>query len=196
LSDNFGEQIQHWNGIDVTMNARPRPGVIVQGGLSTGRTSIDTCGLLVDSPQKLYCNSAGAFVTQVKALGTYTVPKVDVRIAATLQNLPGPNITANVIYTNAQVQPSLGRPLSGNAANVTVNVVEPNTIFGERLTELDLRFSKIVRVGRTRSTLNLDLYNALNGNAVRTLSTTYASWQRPTGILDARLFKISAQFDF
>src|SRR6185436_11430843 len=43
LSDNFGTQIQHWNGVDVNVNARFASGLVVQGGTSTGRTSTDNC---------------------------------------------------------------------------------------------------------------------------------------------------------
>src|SRR5262245_15005985 len=35
----FGKQIEHWNGVDVSVNARPGQGVLLQGGFSSGRTS-------------------------------------------------------------------------------------------------------------------------------------------------------------
>ena len=58
--------------------------------------------------------------TQVKFVGTSLVPRVDVQVSGTLQSVPGPVVLANYVVANALVQPSLGRPLSGSAANVTV----------------------------------------------------------------------------
>jgi hypothetical protein len=142
------------------------------------------------------CHVQTPFLTQVKLLGTYPVPKVGVNVAATFQSLPGPLIAANFVATTALVQPSLGRPLSGGAANTTVNLVTPGTLYGERLNELDLRLAKNLRFGNNRFTVNLDVYNVFNGNAIRTVNANYASWLTPTAILDPRLFKISAQWDF
>ena len=70
-------------------------------------------------------------------------------------------------------------------------------MYGERLNQLDLRFAKMLRVtaGRERA-INFDLYNIVNANPVTSQNNNYAAWQVPLGILDARLFKISAQFDF
>ena len=198
LASNYGNQIEHWNGVDVTLNMRLRQGTMIQGGLSTGRTSTDSCDIVakIDNPSALYCHVDTAFLTQIKFLGTYAVPKVDVQISATFRSVPGPNILANYIATNAVVQPSLGRPLSAGAANVTVNLVEPGTMYGERSNLLDMRFSKIFKFSRYRTSLNLDLSNMLNGNAVTTLNNNFATWQVPTGIDLARFAKISASFDF
>ena len=73
---------------------------------------------------------------------------------------------------------------------------QPGTIYGERLNQLDLRFAKLFRYGKTRTSLNFDLYNILNANPVTSQNNNYAAWQVPLSILDARLFKISVQFDF
>jgi hypothetical protein len=124
------------------------------------------------------------------------VPKVDLQVSGTFQSLPGPLLSANYVVTNAAIIPSLGRPLSGNAQNVSVNIVVPGTLYGDRLNQLDLRFGKILRFGPTRSMVSFDLYNALNGNAVITESSTYSSWRTPTGILPPRLMKLTLQFDF
>ena len=44
--------------------------------------------------------------------------------------------------------------------------------------------------------INLDLYNVLNANPVMQENGNYAVWRTPQRIMDARLFKISGQFDF
>jgi hypothetical protein len=208
FTDNFGKQIEHWNGVDITVNARPGAGILLQGGMSTGRTSFNNCEVRAKVPElnitapfgvnptAPYCDITEKMRTQVKLLGTYTVPKIDVVLSSTFQSLPGPLVAANYVVSNSAIQPSLGRPLSGGAANATVNIVGPGTMYGERLNQLDLRFAKILRFGRTRSSINFDLYNSLNGNAVTSQNNNYAAWQVPLSILDARLFKISAQFDF
>jgi len=200
FADNFGKQMEHWNGADLTLNARIGPGIALQGGLSTGRTTTDSCEvrtLLPEiSPLDSFCHVQTRFLTQVKLLGTYAIPKVKVNVAATFQSLPGPQVTALYVASNAQVQPSLGRPLSGGLANVTVNLVEPGTMYGERLNQLDLRFSKVLQTGGLRTVVNFDLYNALNGNTVLSHNNNYASWLTPQSILDARLAKFSVQLDF
>ncbi len=200
FADNFGTQIEHWNGIDVTVNARPGGGILLQGGLSTGRTSTDVCDIRDDVPElgavNPFCHVDTKFLTQVKLLGTYTVPRVVVLMSATFQSLPGPQVTANYVASNAQIQPSLGRPLSGGAQNATINIVEPGTMYGERLNQLDLRFARPVRLGPTKLSVNFDIYNAFNSNAVTSQNNNYAAWQVPLSILDGRLFKFSVQYDF
>ena len=172
--------------------------MLLQGGVSTGRTSTDNCDIVakVDNPSPLYCHVDTAFLTQIKLLGTYAIPKVDVNFGVTYQSIPGPVIAAIYNAPNALVAPSLGRSLSGGAANVAVNLVEPGVSYGERLNQLDLRFSKILRYRKTRTSANLDLYNAFNANPVLTQNNNYATWQVPQSILLARFAKISVQFDF
>ena len=141
------------------------------------------------------------FLTQLKFLGTYTLPKVDVQVSSTFQSIPGTPISANKVYQNAEVRPSLGRDLSAGAANVTVNLVHPGTVYGDRLNLLDLRFGKVLKFGRTRSVISLDLYNTLNSSAVIGENTTYVNatptgWRIPTSIVPARFAKFSLQLDF
>ena len=198
FAGDFGKQIQHWNGVDVTVDARVRQGVVLQGGLSTGRTSTDNCDVVakVDNPSPLYCHVDTTFQTQLKMLGAYTIPRIDVQVAGTFQSIPGPQILANYNAPNALVAPSLGRNLSGGAQNVTVNLVAPGTTYGERSNQVDVRIGKIFKLNRLRTAVNFDLYNALNSNAVLTQNNNFAAWQVPLSILAARLVKFSVQLDF
>jgi len=208
FADNLGGQMEHFDAFDFSVNVRPRQRLLLQGGFSTGRTSTDTCGIVSQYKNSVTVNSSigtvqsvdmcqlhTPFLTQVKFLGTYGIPKIDVDVAATYQSLPGPVIAANYVASNAEVQPSLGRPLSGGAANVTVNIVPPGTMYGERANSLDLRVSKAFRFSQLRSAVNFDLYNLFNSSAVLSLNSAYARWQVPLSILNARLFKISVQLD-
>src|SRR5262249_36067246 len=139
FADDYGNQIQHWAGIDASVNVRMKA-VTVQGGMSTGRTLTDNCEIMATLPEiqangfeiasldrravsagltnNPYCRVQTPFITQYKAVGAYTLPRIDVLLAATMQSFNGVEILANQVVPNAQVQPSLGRPLSGGAANV------------------------------------------------------------------------------
>jgi hypothetical protein len=91
---------------------------------------------------------------------------------------------------------TLGRPLAGGVPNISIDIIEPDTLFLDRRNELDLRFGKILRAGRARSVVSIDLFNLLNSDAVLTMNNNFAVWQRPTTILNARLVKFTVQFDF
>jgi len=91
---------------------------------------------------------------------------------------------------------TLGRALVG-ANTITVNVLQPNTMFGDRIDQLDIRVGKVLRFGKSRTNINLDIVNALNSNDNLGYSPTFgATWPAPTSVLTARLFRISAQYEF
>lgn len=208
LSRKYGKQEDYWDGVDATVNARPRPGMFFQGGVSTGRRVEDNCDIVtkVDNPSTLYCHRREPMLTMVKGYGSYTIPKVDVQFSATYQTKPGPLVLAIYTATNADIAPSLGRSLAGTATSVDMHLLSPGPytttnggsgrVHGERLHQVDLRISKPLRFGGTRLRANVDVYNALNSNAVILQNDTFGDWQRPTEILIARFFKFSVQFDF
>ena len=100
------------------------------------------------------------------------------------------------IYSNQVVSASLGRSLSAGATTATVNTIEPGTMFGDRANQLDIRVGKVLRFSGRRVLLNLDIYNSLNANPVMQQQNNFAVWQTPQRVMEARLFKISGQFDF
>jgi hypothetical protein len=135
-------------------------------------------------------------LTNVKFAGSYTVPRFDVLVSGTFRSVPGAEIYANYVATNAVIVPSLGRALSGGVSNLPVTILKPGSLYGERLNQVDMRVGKILRFGRTKTSLNLDIYNLFNVNTVLTVNNAFATWQRPTSILLARFAKIGMQFDF
>jgi hypothetical protein len=225
-ASNYGEQFDHWNGVDLTVNAR-LPKALLQGGISTGKTMTDNCDIVRNFPQvsvlaavgtpalpsypaatsvqttsTQFCRVETPFLTQLKLLGSYTLP-FDIQIAGTMQSIPGQLITASSTYTSAQIAPSLGRPLS--TATATVHLAAPGSIFGDRLNQVDLRFTKIFTMQGRRLQAMLDLYNAFNSNTILVYSNVYgatagatagAAWQRPQVIMPARVVKLGAQLTF
>jgi hypothetical protein len=120
------------------------------------------------------------------------------QVSATLQNLPGLATLASRSYSTAEVQSSLGRPLAGGARTVTIsNLIVPNTEYGERLTQLDVRLTRAFQFGRARVRAMVDLYNLFNGNTILTQNATFGStWLRPTAIQAGRLLKFGGQLDW
>jgi hypothetical protein len=152
---------------------------------------------VIDSPQQLFnCKVDVPYQNRVKLNGSYTLP-YGLQVAAVFQSNPGANYGATRTYTLAEIQPSLGRPLSGGLTTVVIPLVKPLSVFGPRINQFDVRGTKIFRFGAQRIQLNVDAYNLFNTNTPVTLFGTYnARWGQPTQVLDGRLVKFSAQFDF
>jgi hypothetical protein len=215
LADAYGGQSQRSNSISLNVSARPRNGLVLQGGFNTAQTLSDYCPVRAalpewtvigaQSPTNPYCNTNTGFITRFTALGSYTIPKVGVQVAGTMRSDQGDSLAANWAAPNSVIAPSLGRNLSNNAPTATVNLIEPGTLYGDRVNELDLRVAKILRFGRTRTNVGLDVYNLFNRAPVLTYNQAFVlpsstnpsgSWLTPTSVLTPRFIKISAQFDF
>ena len=207
----FGRQTLTNDFFNLSANGRMGSRVQFGGGVDTGRTVADTC-YVVDSPQALLdCRVVTPFIAhlQVKAYGTYTFPR-EITVSGTFQNVAGPEILASYPARNAEILPSLGRSLAACGTRVpctataTVPLIAPQTMFEDRRTQLDLRFTKRVNIGRMRLDANLDVYNVFNASAVNAVNQTYGpQWLRPVGlsyaggaIMDGRLFQLGGRLMF
>jgi hypothetical protein len=219
-ANNFGDGIvETYNGVDINVNSRVAGALQLQGGINVGQSARNECDVTAQVPEVIsgvfrtpeqFCDIASGWLLFVGGLASYTVPRIDVNVSATVQsrpfaggNFPGiasQSLAANWLVLNAQVTPALGRPLSGNAQSAFVNVVEPGTLYGDRINQVDMRVSKILRLGGTRMNVGVDLFNLFNTNAVYQYATTYAgngaSWLQPSSLVTARFAKLSAQIDF
>lgn len=198
----YGGQIRRWDGVDFLVNARLKGGLLLQGGLSSGRTIVDNCDVVtkVDNPSRYLCRTVEPMLSSIKMLGSYVLPW-GIQIAATVQNNPPPEITATTTFSNAKIAPSLGRPLAaGSNSNVSINTVASGTKYGDRMTQIDLRIGKTLTNASRKVYATFDLYNALNGNNLLSQNTNYgtsgASWLVPTSIVPARLLKFEVRYTF
>ncbi len=211
----YGDVYQKFNGIDLSFNARPHRGLTVQGGFSGGYSTSDNCevrekvpeiGLLVP-----YCHIETSFLPEYKALSSYSIPKIDVVVSGTFTSKPGIQVSgfgtpvaggafaANYTVSNAVVSQILGRNLAGAAPNITVNLVEPHSVLGERVNELNLRFGKLFRFGKTRANAGVDFYNVLNAATPLAYNQAFiqnGAWMTPTQVMSARFAKLSLQLEF
>jgi hypothetical protein len=221
LASNFGGLEDVFTGIDVNVNARLKTGTFISGGINAQKRHYNTCdtplasavpGVVVaafgvgsqqtDSPEKRFCDQTFPFRPDVKLVASHTLP-LDFVISGTYQFTQGPNILANWAVPNSIIFPALGRNLAAGAtATKTVQLIEPGTVYGEHLNQFDFRLSKRVGFARYRMRVDADLYNVFNSNWPFSVNNTFSTsvtttqWLRPTNVLQGRLFKIGAQFDF
>jgi hypothetical protein len=220
LASNLGpEPTENWQGIDISVNARLRTGLTVQGGTSTGRTLQDNCGLrsvlpetypwaTIDVWQSLrgnttdglvnpYCRIVTPYLTSLRGIAAYVIPKVGIQVSGTLRSDPGVPLVANYTVTSAIAAPSLGRSLS--SGNVSVNLIAPGTLYSARQNNVDFRVAKNFRFGRTRTLAGVDVYNVLNTDVATTFNPGYVpnvSFAVPATITPARYAKLFVQMDF
>jgi hypothetical protein len=150
-------------------------------------------------------------VTRYTGLGSYTIPKVDVLFSGTFRSDQGAPLGALYTITNTNPQwqsiiQQLGRAPSLGITSVTVNVVEPGKMYGDRVNEFDIQMGKIFRFGRTRTKVAFDLYNILNSSPILSYNLAYspsiaagsgaAAWLAPQSVLQPRFWKFNVQFDF
>jgi hypothetical protein len=234
-NSDFGDETHYWHGVDLSFNARMNNGLVLQGGTSTGRGVNDTCDSfegrfgrpmaptlgtaavpiiavgIVDGVRA--CDVAEPWLTQVRGLATYTVPKVDVLVSTIFRSQPnaqpgtgvatnGASRAATYRMTAAQFQAATGVPLRAGLATQDVNIVLPGAVYGDRVNAVDMRFAKVLRFGGTRANVGVDLYNMFNANTPTNYETVYdpatngARWMQPTSVLLPRFVRVNMQLDF
>jgi hypothetical protein len=221
FASDYGDQYQYWHGVDVNVNARLTNGFVVQGGTSTGRGVRDNCEVTAKVPEALLtlpgptqrweqissCHVAEPWLTQIRGLATYVVPKIDVQLAASFQFKPGTlglggndsasngnSIQARYVVTSAVA----GTPLLNNQQ--TVNLLLPGELYGDYIRQVDLRAGKILRFGRTRTLIAMDVYNLTNSNAGLTYQEGFVglgpTWFYPQTLLSPRFMRFNITVDF
>jgi len=200
LSSTYGDQYEHFNGFDFSVNTKTKRGLLIQGGFSTGEVITDDCAIVpaLGNPSPLYCHQNSGFLTQVKVVVAYPIRKVGINISAVFQSNPGYPLAASDVVPNSVIAPVLGRSLSGGAANATINLIAPGSAYTERLNQLDLRVSKVIKFReRYTAAFNIDGYNMFNSDTILVENNTYgAAWQNAEKSVLGRFGKVSIQLGF
>ncbi|MGH9202685.1 MAG: hypothetical protein ACRD2A_15780, partial [Vicinamibacterales bacterium] len=229
FASDYGDVTAYWQGIDLQINARLGSNLTVQGGFGTGQGVQDYCPVMEKLPethvtplsvlvneQVKACAVNEPWLTSLRGLVAYTIPRIDVLVSSSFRSAPGVQpstvntfvatngrpLMANYNVTNAILQQSnLGRPLAGLAFQ-TVSLVLPGELYGDRINSLDLRVGKIVRFGRYRANVGFDFYNLFNINTGTAFNQVYdvnsngATWFRPTSVVNARFARFNMTIDF
>jgi hypothetical protein len=224
LADNYGDVTAYWQGVEMTVNARVHDGLTLQGGFTSGAGTRDFCDVASAVPeiytqtgswllnhQSSACRVDEPWLWAWRGLASYTVPKIDVQVSAimrsqanvTATNDPASNglaMSATVFQTNAAIQAALGRPIAGGASTATLDLAKLGEVYPDRLNTVDMRFSKIIRIGRTRTNVGVDLYNLFNANTGTSFNQNFgtdgSTWLRPNAILNPRYVRFNATVDF
>jgi len=197
-----------YNGFEVSANARFSK-LLFFGGITTDRRASTECdgstnatNTARDNPNGLrFCDSVPPFRTTLKASAAYQLP-YEFQLSASFLAAPGPSVAANYTVTAAQA----GRSIIGTTAGantISVNLIEPNTVFLDTRKQLDLRLGRTFRFGnRTRIQGFADFFNILNAGTVTRVNETFGAnpatnaWMRPTAIMDARYVRFGMQMSF
>ena len=151
----------------------------------------------IELPVGHHCETSPPFWhPAIKLTGAYTMP-YDIQVSAAMQNLPGIAIRAVWTIDDTNVE-GLGRPLSGGSAEV--ELVQPGTLYADRVNQLDVRLTKIFELNNgQRFKAMFDAYNLFNDAAPLVFPEDHPygpNWQVRENILLARFVKFGAQFNF
>jgi hypothetical protein len=97
-----------------------------------------------------------------------------------------------------------GRPIisaTSGTNTLTVNLIQPGTVFLDYQNRLDMRVGKTFKFDRTKVQGFMDVFNVFNAGTALSVNQTYAasgtnSWLAPTTIMDGRYVRFGAQLNF
>ena len=184
VSSDGKEREAFYDGVNFNVNARMQNGLFVSVGTQTGRRIEDRCNVVTNfnngntGPNPRDCRDSDPWQTTIRGLGSYTIPKVDVLVSATVRSQTPLEIGANWVVPNTTVRTLLGGTLPPGllaTGNSTIDLTDSeHLIFAKnRRTQVDMRFAKIVRFGRTRADIGIDLWNLFNTNYATAYAGTY-----------------------
>jgi hypothetical protein len=218
FASDYGDWTNYWQGVDLTINSRPRAGLVLQIGSSTGRAITDNCAIVAKVPELLNpaltnpspfasnifqaadsCRKVESWQTQVRGFASYTVPRADVLISGIFRFQPNSMFGFGATPEGNSLGLSANYATTVNGQGANVNLMQPGQVFADRINQIDMRFGKILKFGSKRADFAIDVLNLLNANTGTAFQQTFGDGSRflaPTAILNPRFVRFNVTVDF
>ena len=202
------ERQRKYEAYSMEFRARPSAGAQVFGGFSFERQQDVAC-TAPDNPNTLrFCDdhqNGLPFRRQFKLAGSYPVA-YGITLSGSFQSVQGSASSQTMVITrgttrypancpapcpaNAVILPTTFQP-----ATFTLQLVDQDTVYTDRINQLDLKVQRTFQMGRVRVSPVFEMFNVFNSDAIvsyvstNVLATTYL---RPNSLLQGRLIGIGA----
>jgi len=193
-----------YESFNFEFKARPGWGANIFGGVSIERQLDITC-TAPDNPNSLrFCNdhdNGVPYRKNFKLAGSVPLP-LGITMSGVFQSNHGVTSAQSMTITrNSTRYPTncpapcpagaIITPATFNPSSFTVNLVDSDTVYTERINQLDLKVQKTIRVGRISMTPSFEVYNLNNSDAIISYVSTNvlnAGYLRPNSIMQGRFY--------
>jgi hypothetical protein len=207
-----------YNAFGMDFRARPGGGASLFGGFAFERQLDVNCSA-PDNPNSVYVSSTQRddfrfcddrengipFRRQFKLAGSYPLA-FGVTLSASWQSVQGSTSSQNMVITrNSTRYPAscpaacpagaIILPATFQPASLTVQLVDQDTVYTERINQIDLKVSRTFKRGRVSVSPTLEAFNVNNSDAVVSYVSTNvlaSSYLRPNSILQGRMIGLGA----
>jgi hypothetical protein len=187
-----------YNSFELGLNARFGQGGTLMGGWAMERNRTVSCDT-TNPNLLLYCDQTGNLPESVGAVsipyrhefklaGSYLLP-AKVQAGVSLLSYPGLPLTVNYVVPLAI--------LPNRSAPVTVPVIAPGASYLPRWNQLDVHFTREIKVGRLGFRPTFEVFNLNNSAAILGQNQTFGpTLGQPLSTLQGRLMKLSVLVKF
>jgi hypothetical protein len=206
------ERKREYESFNLEFSARPGRGATLFGGIAIERQLDVTCTAPDDPNTLRFCDDREDGVPYRKGLklaGSIPLPW-GITLSGVFQSNNGTASSRTLAATRGSTRYPATCPAPCPAGQVilptaifgqssmTINLVSPDTVYTERINQLDLRAAKTVRYGRLSLTPSLEVFNVNNSDAIITYASTNvlnagSSFLRPNSIMQGRMVGVNVQ---
>ena len=205
------ERKRDYESFNIEFNSRPGRGIFLFGGLAVER-QLDISCTAPDDPNTLrFCNdheNGVPYRKSFKLSGSVPLPW-GINASAVFQSNHGTASSRTLAATRGTTTypATCPAPCPANQVilpsnifgqSLTVNLVDGDTVYTDRINQLDLRFGRTFEIGRIRVIPSVEIFNVNNSDAIITYASTNAlnlgsSYLRPNSIMQPRMVGFNVQ---